>query len=82
MSDCFDALETRDPGQREAALLRALPAQVTAAQATPAFAEILRGVDAAAITSREALARPGRGAPGAARVPVARADLRTRGPDR
>lgn len=57
MSDCFDALETRDPGQREAALLRALPAQVTAAQATPAFAEILRGVDAAAITSREALAR-------------------------
>jgi len=53
-----DALETRSPAEREAALLAALPAQVAHAQAaSPAFAEILSGVDAAAVTSREALAR-------------------------
>ena len=57
MTDAFDALETRDPGEREAALMRALPAQIEAALATAAFAEILRGVDAAAITSRAALAQ-------------------------
>jgi phenylacetate-CoA ligase len=52
----YDALEARDPAAREAALMAALPAQVHAAQATPAFAQILTGVDAAAITSRAALA--------------------------
>ena len=53
----FDALETRDPAAREAALLAALPAQVAHAQASsPAYAELLAGVDAAAITSRAALA--------------------------
>ena len=57
MSDYFDALETRDPAVREAALLAALPAQIAAAQRTAAFAEILRGVDAAAVDSRGALAR-------------------------
>jgi phenylacetate-CoA ligase len=58
MSEFFDALETRDPAQREAQLIAALPAQVTHAQrASAAFAEILAGVDAAAVTSREALAR-------------------------
>jgi phenylacetate-CoA ligase len=58
MSDFFDALETRDPQARDAALLAALPGQVAHAQANaPAFAETLRGVDATAITSREALAR-------------------------
>jgi phenylacetate-CoA ligase len=52
-----DALETRSPDIREAALLAALPAQVAHAQAhAPAFAEILKGVDASAVTSREALA--------------------------
>jgi phenylacetate-CoA ligase len=51
-----DALEVRDPAAREAALLAALPAQVRAAQATAAFGRILAGVDAAAITSRAALA--------------------------
>lgn len=57
MAKHFDALETRDPAQREAALLAALPQQVARAQqAAPAFAEILRGVDAAAVTSRAALA--------------------------
>ncbi len=58
MSDFYDALETREPGLREATLLAALPSQIAHAQnATPAFAEILRGLDAAQITSRAALAR-------------------------
>ena len=52
----YDALETRSPDIREAALLAALPTQVAHAQAhAPAFAEILKGVDASAVTSREAL---------------------------
>ncbi len=53
----YDALEARDPAARESALMAALPAQVRAAQATPAFAQILAGIDAAAITSRAALAK-------------------------
>jgi phenylacetate-CoA ligase len=54
----YDALETRDPGLRERALLEALPAQIAHAQAhASAFALLLQGVDAAAVTSREALAR-------------------------
>jgi phenylacetate-CoA ligase len=52
----FDALEARAPAEREAALMAAMPAQVRAAQATAAFAEILAGVDAQSITSRAALA--------------------------
>jgi phenylacetate-CoA ligase len=58
MSEFFDALETRDPARRESELLAALPRQVAHAQrASAAFAEILAGIDAAAVTSREALAR-------------------------
>ncbi|WP_370680837.1 phenylacetate--CoA ligase family protein [Comamonas sp. GB3 AK4-5] len=58
MSTFFDALETRSPQQREADLLARLPAQIAHAQQhSPAFARILQGVDAAAITSRAALAR-------------------------
>ncbi|MBC7621089.1 MAG: AMP-binding protein [Candidatus Saccharibacteria bacterium] len=58
MNDFYDDLEVRSPEQREAALLAALPAQVAHAQArSAAFADILRGVDAAAVTSRAALAR-------------------------
>lgn len=58
MSKHYDALETRDPAQREAALMVALPGHVARAQqAAPALAEILRGIDAAAVNSREALAR-------------------------
>ncbi|MGE8318416.1 MAG: phenylacetate--CoA ligase family protein [Comamonas sp.] len=54
----YDPLETRAPTEREADLLARLPAQIAHAQQhSPAFAEILRGVDAAAVTSREALAR-------------------------
>lgn len=53
----LDALETRAPAEREAALLAALPAQIAHARtASPAFAEILADVDPAAITSRTALA--------------------------
>jgi phenylacetate-CoA ligase len=57
MSDHYDALEARDPSAREAALMAALPAQVAQAQrASPAMAELLAGVDPAAVTSRAALA--------------------------
>jgi phenylacetate-CoA ligase len=58
MSKHYDALETRDPAQREAALMAALPDHVAQAQRmAPAYAEILRGVEAAGVTSRAALAR-------------------------
>ena len=58
MTEYFDALESRPPAQREAALMAALPAQVGHAQkAAPAFAALLAGIDAAAVTSRAALAR-------------------------
>ncbi len=58
MSAFYDALETRTPDEREAALLAALPRQIAhAQQQSAAFARILDGVDAAQITSREALAR-------------------------
>jgi len=54
----FDALETRAPEVREAALMSALPAQVAHAQAhAPAFSELLQHVDAASVTSRAALAQ-------------------------
>jgi phenylacetate-CoA ligase len=56
MSEHFDALETRDPAEREAAILAALPVQVARAQRTAALGEMLAGVDAGRITSRTALA--------------------------
>ena len=52
----FDALETRVPAVREAALLAALPGQVRAARATPAYAERLAQQDPEAVTTRAALA--------------------------
>jgi phenylacetate-CoA ligase len=58
MSDFFDALETRSPAEREAAQMTALSAQVAHAQQhSAAFATILKGVDAAGVKSREALAK-------------------------
>ena len=58
MTEFFDALESRDPAVREAALMAALPAHIAHAQAhSAAMREILAGVDAASITSRAALAR-------------------------
>ena len=57
MSQHYDALETRSPQQREADLMAALPGQIAHAQKnSAAFAEILKGVDAASISSRAALA--------------------------
>ena len=57
MTNYYDALEMRDPGAREAALMAALSSQVANAKsASAAFAEILAHVDPAAITSRQALA--------------------------
>jgi phenylacetate-CoA ligase len=53
----IDPLALRDPAEREAALMAALPAQVRAAQAVPALAATLAGIDAASINSRDALAR-------------------------
>ncbi len=58
MTEYFDALESRPPAQREAALMAALPVQVAHAQkASSAMAAILAGVEAAGIRSREALAQ-------------------------
>ncbi len=58
MTQHYDALETRDPQDREAALMQALSAQVAhARQSSPAFADILRDVAPQTVTSRAALAR-------------------------
>jgi phenylacetate-CoA ligase len=53
----FDTLETRDPEVRERATLALLPRRIAHAKArAPAFARILGGIDATAVTSRSALA--------------------------
>jgi phenylacetate-coenzyme A ligase PaaK-like adenylate-forming protein len=58
MTDYFDKLETRDPREREQAMLAALPKHIAHAKANaPGFARILKGVDATIVTSRDALAR-------------------------
>jgi len=58
MSTHFDALETRDPAQRETAHLAALPLQVAHAKSKArAFAKSLLSVDASAVTSLTALAK-------------------------
>ena len=58
MTSTYDALETRSPAEREAALMAALSAQVAYAQRqAPAFARILDGVDAVQVADRAALAR-------------------------
>jgi phenylacetate-CoA ligase len=57
MTDHYDARETRDPAQREAELFARLPDVLRRAMAAPAYAERLKGVDPATITSRAALAR-------------------------
>jgi phenylacetate-CoA ligase len=57
MPDYFDDLETRSPQARERALLEALPAHIEhARRRAPAYAALLAGVDAGAVTTREALA--------------------------
>ena len=58
MTHHLDALETRAPEVREAALMAALPTQIAHAQKhSAAFADILQGVDAPQINSRAALAQ-------------------------
>ena len=58
MSTHFDALETRDPAQRETAHLAALPLQVAHAKSKArAFAKSLLSVDIASVNSRAALAK-------------------------
>src|SRR5206468_6651309 len=56
MTDHYDALETREPAKREAELFSRLPDVLRKALAAPAYAERLRGIDPAAVTSRAALA--------------------------
>jgi len=58
MTDFFDALETRDPAARESELLKVLPLQVAHAKlASPAFADILKDINPAQVTSRASLAK-------------------------
>lgn len=52
----YDALETRDPEQRERELMAALSAQIAHAKAnTPYYAKAFSHIDPAEVTSREAL---------------------------
>jgi len=54
----YDALETRDPAERERDLLARLPKQVAFARdRTHYYGATLKGVDAAAVTTRAALAK-------------------------
>jgi phenylacetate-CoA ligase len=54
----YDQLETRDPEQRELAQFNLLPDLVRKAMTgAPGWAEHLKGVEAAAVTSRDALAK-------------------------
>lgn len=54
----YDGLETRLPAAREAALMAALPGHLAhAKQFAPGWARILKDVDAAAVTTRAALAK-------------------------
>jgi len=57
MNEHFDTLETRDPEEREVALMAALRRQVAFARShAPGFATLLRDVDVASLRTREALA--------------------------
>jgi phenylacetate-CoA ligase len=58
MSQHYDSLETRSADERAAALAAALPAQIAHARNNaPFFAEWLKDVDPASVTSRAALAK-------------------------
>ena len=56
MTEHYDALETRDPASREADLFARLPGVLRKAMEAPAYAERLKGIDPASVTSRAALA--------------------------
>jgi len=55
LPDQYDDLETRDPALREAALFDRLPTILRSALKAPAYAERLKGIDPAGVTSRETL---------------------------
>jgi len=57
MTTHYDALETREPAEREADLFARLAGVLRKAMAAPAYAERLKGIDPSDITSRAALAR-------------------------
>jgi phenylacetate-CoA ligase len=56
MTAHYDALETREAAAREAELFSRLPDVLRSAMTAPAYAERLRGLDPASVTSRAALA--------------------------
>ncbi|NDW54081.1 phenylacetate--CoA ligase family protein [Aliiroseovarius sp. PrR006] len=56
MSNYFDALETRSEDERAAGLAASLPEQIARAKALSGYASLLADVDAASVTSTEALA--------------------------
>src|SRR5947209_11808877 len=56
MTAHYDALETREQAAREADLFARLPGVLRSAMTAPAYADRLKGVDPAAVTSRAALA--------------------------
>jgi phenylacetate-CoA ligase len=57
MPEYYDSLEARDPGEREVALMAALPGHIAHAKRNaPGWARILAGVSPEAITDRAALA--------------------------
>lgn len=56
MTAHYDALETREPAAREAELFARLPGVLRGATSAPAYAERLKGIDPASVTSRTALA--------------------------
>ena len=58
MTSHYDALETRDPAERERNLFERLPKQLAYARAnSPYYGRVLEGVDPARVTSRAELAR-------------------------
>jgi phenylacetate-CoA ligase len=57
MPDHYDALETRDPAERERALFARLPDAIARAMAAPGWGKHLAGVDARSVTSPAALAK-------------------------
>jgi phenylacetate-coenzyme A ligase PaaK-like adenylate-forming protein len=57
MTAHYDTLEMREPSEREAELFSRLPGILHHAMAASAYAERLKGIDPASVTSRAALAR-------------------------